>query len=98
MHVRLSTHGGFAAGIRRPPKCIDSDQLPSSAAAELARLVEALKSSVVWPNSLAGASRDTLSYTIAFESENEPPFRFTQSDGAMSPEFAALLDWIRQHA
>jgi hypothetical protein len=97
--VALQTHGGLAAPItmRQPPTVVDTDELPPDAAAELARLMGAAASAAQATRS-PGPARDAMSYTITVDNNGKPPTTLTSSDTTMSPEFAALLDWIRHHA
>ncbi|MCX5380717.1 protealysin inhibitor emfourin [Streptomyces sp. NBC_00091] len=94
MKVTLATHGGLAAAIRRPPKVLDTDTLPESAATELAQLVAA---AVPTPTEdQPGRARDARSYTITVEDGGRSTV-LQQSDAAMTPAFAALLTWLRKH-
>lgn len=97
MRVSLATHGGFAAGInlRQPPTVVDTADLPPEKSDALARLVDAVASDA--PTRGPGRARDAMSYTIVVD-DGPKPRTLTHSDSTMSPEFAALLDWIRDHA
>lgn len=96
MKVTLATHGGQAAAInlRLPPEALDTGVLPDDAVAELARLVAAAVSTPEEDRS--GRARDAMSYTIRVEDGGRSTV-LTQSDAAMSPEFAALLTWLEDH-
>ncbi|MEU6666013.1 protealysin inhibitor emfourin [Streptomyces sp. NPDC046727] len=101
MKVTLARHGGLAAAIRLslPPDVVDTDALPENDAAELARLVAAALPAAV-PGGAGpdrpDPARDAMSYTITVEDDGRSTV-LTQSDTAMSPEFAALLSWLEQH-
>ncbi len=97
MRVTLTKHGGLAAGIRRPPRVVQASTLPQSGAAELARLVAALKVAPSVPESGPGRARDAMGYTITVEEDGGDRTSFTQSDLTMSPAFAALLQWLERH-
>ncbi|CAM5663447.1 protealysin inhibitor emfourin [Streptomyces purpurascens] len=102
MRVTLATHGGLAAPVLAglPPDVVDTHALPESAAAELSRLVAAAV-----PAAAAAAgdpeprrrAPDAMSYSITVE-EGGHSSVLVQSDTDMSPEFAALLRWLKEHA
>ncbi|AXE22095.1 hypothetical protein C0216_00365 [Streptomyces globosus] len=95
MRVSLAVHGGLAATTHRgPPEVVDTADLPAAEAAELARLVAALTPPPGTDG--PGRARDAAGYTITVE-DGGPPTAFTGSDAAMSPSFAALLAWLRDH-
>jgi Emfourin len=98
MKVTLSTHGGLAAGIRRPPLIVESSTLPKGAAAELAQLVAAVKAAPSVKEERPGRARDAMSYTITIEEDGGERSVINQSDTAMSPSFAALLEWLDRHS
>ena len=101
MRVTLATHGGLAAPVLAglPPDVVDTHALPESAAAELSRLVAAAV-----PTTAAAAGNpeprkhvpDAMSYSITVE-EGGHSSVLVQSDADMSPEFAALLRWLKEH-
>lgn len=101
MRVTLATHGGLAAPVLAalPPDVVDTHALPESAAAELSRLVAA---AVPATAAAAGSPEprrrapDALSYSITVE-EGGHSSVLVQSDTDMSPEFAALLRWLKEH-
>ncbi|GAB7110078.1 hypothetical protein JCM4814A_83930 [Streptomyces phaeofaciens JCM 4814] len=97
MKVTWATHGGQAAGIRLslPPKALDTDALPANAAAELAELVAAAVP--VAEEERPSRARDAMSYTITVEDGGRSTV-LTRSDATMTPAFAALLDWLEEHA
>lgn len=96
MKVTLARHGGFAAGIRRPPRTVDSVALPETAAQELTRLVSAAKNAPGTADDGPGRARDAMSYTITVEESGQSTV-LRQSDTTMSPTFAALLEWLERH-
>ncbi|KUN57751.1 hypothetical protein AQJ46_45885 [Streptomyces canus] len=101
MKVTLATHGGLAAPVLAslPPDVVDTHALPESDAAELSRLVAAAV-----PASAAAAGNpeppkrapDAMSHSITVE-EGGHSSVLVQSDADMSPEFAALLRWLKEH-
>ncbi|GGS83801.1 MULTISPECIES: protealysin inhibitor emfourin [Streptomyces] len=95
MKVSLAVRGGLVAATHRgPPEAVDTADLPTADAAELARLVAALTPE---PRSDGpGRARDAMSYTITVEDGGRST-AFTASDAAMTPSFAALLAWLRDH-
>ncbi|MGW6688041.1 protealysin inhibitor emfourin [Streptomyces sp. NPDC054961] len=96
MKVTLAAHGGLAAAVnfRRAPEVLDTDALPAHAAAELAQLVAGAGTA---PRAdQPGRARDAMSYTITVEDGGRSTV-LTQSDATMTPAFAALLTWLRNH-
>ncbi|SEB98105.1 hypothetical protein SAMN05216532_0092 [Streptomyces sp. 2231.1] len=96
MKVTLETYGGLAAvtDLRRPPKVLDTDDLPETAAAELSDLLAA---AVAMPlDEQAGRARDAMSYAITVE-DGDRLTALEQSDAAMTPAFASLLTWLKKH-
>ncbi|MFE9018111.1 protealysin inhibitor emfourin [Streptomyces sp. NPDC007808] len=101
MRVTLATRGGLAAPVLAglPPDVVDTHALPESAAAELSRLVAAaVATTAAAAGTPAPRSRapDALSYSITVE-EGSHSSVLVQSDTDMSPEFAALLRWLKEH-
>lgn len=98
MKVTLATHGGLAAAInmRLPPQVVDTDTLPGPAAEELSRLVAAAKA-VKAPPAGGERAKDAMSYTITVQERGQST-ALAQSDVTMSAQFAALLNWLQQHA
>ncbi|MFC9586795.1 protealysin inhibitor emfourin [Streptomyces yangpuensis] len=96
MRVTLESYGGLAAAanFRRRPDVLDTDDLPESDAAELARLVAAAEAMPAEEQD--GRGRDAMSYVITVEAGGRSTV-LTQSDTAKSPAFAALLAWLRAH-
>jgi hypothetical protein len=101
MKVTLATHGGQAAAMRfrLPPRVLDADLLPANTAAELAELVAAVGPATdlaAGEERPPGLARDAMSYTITVEDDGRTRV-LTQSDTTMTPQFAALLDWLEGH-
>jgi hypothetical protein len=98
MKVTLATHGGLAAAIniQLPPRVVDTKTLPAPAAAELSRLVAAAKAVNASP-ARDERARDAMSYTITVEERGQST-TLAQTDMTMSAPFAALLNWLQQHA
>jgi len=95
MKVTLEEYGGLAAGLSRRPRIVDADALPPAAAAELNRLVEAAKAAS-GGDALEGAP-DEMGYDVTIEDATGKTL-LTRSDTAMTPEFAALMRWIKRQA
>ncbi len=76
---------------------MDSSKLTEADAEELFELVAALKASPKVEEQGPGRARDAMSYTITLE-EDDGHSVFRQSDTTLSPEFAALLQWVELHA
>lgn len=95
MRLTLAHHGGLAAGINlsRPPRTVDTRDLPKDEAAELSRLVDrAIAAGTHQPGGSA-AARDAMSYTITVDRDGSTT-TLTGSDTAESAEFADLLAWL----
>jgi len=90
MKVTLTPMGGIAA-IRRPARTLDTSLLPESVAERLRLLVKAAATTPPGPTS--ERVRDAMSYQIEIDDDGKTS-RLVQSDGSMSPEFAALLEFI----
>ncbi|MDF6017004.1 protealysin inhibitor emfourin [Streptomyces sp. JH34] len=98
MRVTLATYGGLAAAARAglPPDTVDTDALPESAAAELFRLVATAVPATGGDREVHGRAPDAMSYSITVEESGHSSV-LVQSDADMSPEFAALLRWLKEH-
>jgi hypothetical protein len=101
MRVTLVTHGGLAAPVLAglPPDVVDTHALSESAAAELSRLVAAAVPATAEAAGDPEPRRhapDAMSYSIKVE-EGGHSSVLVQSDTDMSPEFAALLRWLKEH-
>jgi hypothetical protein len=99
MRVTLAAHGGLAAGINinRPPRVVDTTDLPAAEAHELDRLVDAALGARANQPSGSGPVPDAMSYTITVERDGTTSI-LTGSDAAPSAEFAELLAWLEAHA
>ena len=97
MKVTLTTVGGLAAGIRRPPTVIDSAALPPDQAAELKALAKRAAADPAPATAGPGRARDAQHYTITVESGDGPSASLSRSDTTLTPGFAALLAWIQGH-
>lgn len=87
----------MAAAVRlnQPPLRVDSDALPPDEARRLAELVDAAAKS--GQNASAAEARpDSMSYTIMVERDGET-LTLKERNGALSPNFVALRDWIERH-
>jgi hypothetical protein len=93
MKITLTKHGGFAAGMFRPPSIVESSTLMAADAAELSRLVMAVKMAPIERGEEPGQARDAMSYTMTIEDDGETTV-ITQSDINMSSAFADLMQWI----
>ena len=97
MKLSLAEHGGWSAplAVSRPraPHVIDSEALEPAARQELLRLVAALRSARP-PAPRAAPAPDAMSFTLTIEDSGDST-AFRQSDAAMSPEFADLLEWVQ---
>jgi hypothetical protein len=98
MKVTVAKHGGFAAGIRRPPTVVDSDAMPRDAAEELVRLVTEAKAAA--PNEMdgPGRARDALSYSITVEDDRGETAVLKHSDTAEAPALSALVEWVERQS
>jgi hypothetical protein len=94
MRITLTTYGGLAAGLRRPPVSVDTDRLSSAGAAELRRLVLAARKESHVPSAGEERARDVMTYEIAV-SDGSSRTVFKQSDVSAGPAFMQLLDRLR---
>lgn len=95
MKLSLATHGGFAAGIRRPVRTVDLDKLPATAAREV---LDALAAARASPGTGAAAkARDAMSYVVTVE-DGGTSMELRQSDATMTPEFDALVACLEKYA
>jgi len=93
MKIGLVEHGGLAA-LAGPAKVLDTAALSGTEAEELKRLVDAAAAAA--PKGVGtGKAYDGTSYTVTVD-DGAAPRVLKQSDAAMSPEFAAMLDWIKK--
>lgn len=94
MKITLTPMGGLGA-IRRPPRLLDTAQLPEAVSDRLRNLVAAAKTAAR-PSDAPGRVRDGMSYRIKVEDDAQT-FEMTQSDGSMSAEFEDLLALIQEN-
>ena len=94
MKVTLATHGGLAAGLRLGgrPLVLDGAQLSEADARTLGDLVGAARAEPD-PEGTRGSAPDAMSYTVTVEDDSGSGV-LRRSDDAMTPAFAALLDWL----
>jgi hypothetical protein len=95
--VTLIESGGLAAGMRRPPRTVDTANLSAAEAAELERLVAAVEAAPA-PSAGPGRARDAMSYTIKLEAPGKAPATITRSDTDLTAAFGDLLAWIKRRA
>jgi hypothetical protein len=97
MRISVATHGGIAAGInlRRRPAVVDSARLPQPEVQELRRLVAAVRAEPA-PPAGTGRARDAMTHVITVD-DGAAPDSFTASDVTMTPAFAGLRGWLRDH-
>lgn len=72
-----------AINLRLPPRVVDSDALPKTAAEELARLVAAAKAAPAATEEKPGRGADAMAYTITIEEDGTRTV-LKRSDTAMS--------------
>lgn len=92
MKVTLTTSGGFAATVRRPPRVLDTNDLSDEEATRLRELLNAVPRGV---SPAPGKIRDGMVYRIEVETP-EGIEEVSAGDGAMSPAFASLLEFVRE--
>jgi hypothetical protein len=95
MRVTLNVHGGHAAGMRRPARSLDTGSLNSRSATELIGLVNLALNSPLQKTPLR-TMPDAMSYTMTIDDGGRSTV-LSQSDTAMSEEFARLLEWLEQY-
>ena len=87
MKITLEKHGGLA-GLKLPPKVVDTQDLPPEQAAELEKLATAAKADGSVPAS--ERLRDAITYRVTIEDGGQSA-TLSQSDGGLTPAFSALL-------
>ena len=97
MKVTLTLRGGLAAAmyLNRPPRRVDTADLPPAEATELSRLGTAAMVAAPPERLVRRAMPDEMIYTITIE-ESDQRKVLKQSDAAMSPAFADLLGWLQR--
>lgn len=98
MKVSLAKHGGQVAGILlgRPPRTLDTSMLPSTAAEEISRLIEAATAASSANEDGPGRARDAISYTITVEEGGRQTI-LKCSDANMSHDLADLLALLERY-
>jgi hypothetical protein len=91
--VKLAVFGGFASGINRPVKELDTARLPEDDASELQCLLEVARSALA--SETSELTRDAQSYCIEVD-DGATTMRLEAEDGSMPPQFRALLNRIRE--
>lgn len=96
MKISLAERGGLAASTRMAAaaRVLDVGALPAKDAAALARLIAAARAAAV-PAAVQGV-RDGMRYMITIDDGGQVT-TLAQGDAAMTDEFAALRDWVRDH-
>lgn len=94
MRLKLQTFGGLAAGIKRPALHVDLDDVDAGAGRRIAALVSSAQRGM--PSAPAPAAPDEMSYRITVEREGDV-HAVEGSDSTMTPEFAELLQLLRDH-
>lgn len=98
MKVTITEHGGFAPGIRRPSKTVDSESLPADAAKKLTDLVSKASEGAT-AAAAAGSSRvapDSVSYVVQIEDSGKAT-ELRLNDANMTQPFADLVQWLHDH-
>jgi hypothetical protein len=96
MLITLKTHGGFAAGVARQPRTLDTAALDEREAARVQHLVQ----SVMETPETAPPSRalpDAMTYTLTVQ-EGDRVRAIKVSDTSMTPALGELIDCLEQHA
>ena len=89
------TLGGFAATAGFPAREVDDADLPPHQADELSRLVDRAAREG-YPGA-DPALPDAMTYQVTVDRGSDSAV-LEQSDGAMTPGFSALLDWLNANA
>lgn len=97
MKITLTQYGGLAAGIRRPPKFVDTRALPPDSERELMSLIAAANTTSRSAAAGSDRARDAMSYKITVD-DGAHSIVISQTDATMSGAFAELLGWIQKHA
>ena len=96
MKVSVSTYGGQAATVKRPPLVVDSAALGDEGKDELRRLVAAAAQACEQVPDGPGSARDAMSYAITVEDEGISRV-LEATDGSVPAEFAELRRYVRNH-
>ncbi|MCA9070222.1 MAG: hypothetical protein KDA84_14915 [Planctomycetaceae bacterium] len=95
MKVTLNMQGGIA-GMGQQSKMVESSRLSQPESEMLEHLVAAAKSA----SSVEAAprhARDSMTFSITIDEADGETTTLEQSDVAMSPSFAELLDWLERN-
>ncbi|MCB1740574.1 MAG: hypothetical protein KDK91_09405 [Gammaproteobacteria bacterium] len=95
MKVSITTHGGLAAALRRPPVVIDGTSLGEAERAELAALIDAAEAQPA--SASTRRMPDAQSYVITIEDQTSTR-TLRGSDMSGNRDFDALLDWLMARA
>ncbi|WP_028045565.1 protealysin inhibitor emfourin [Cellulomonas sp. URHE0023] len=96
--VTLQTAGGMAAPFAPPPTVVEADDLDEAAQQDLHQLVKAADArDPAADDDGPGLRRDAQSYEITVEDTDGSVVVLSAVDGAVTPQFAQLRDWIRDH-
>jgi hypothetical protein len=87
----MKSFGGLAAGMTRPALAVDASRVTAASADALKRLVAAAAPHSKPP---AGPTPDEMSYAVTIRDGDREQV-LHQSDSTMTPQFAALLDFVR---
>jgi Emfourin len=96
MKICMEEHGGWGALLKRPPKLVDTDQLPVAAATEGVRLAAAALAAHAGAHVDVSRAPEGMTYTVTLEGGGLSG-TFKLADAALGPEGAALLDWFQRH-
>lgn len=95
MRISFAKHSGRPVPTHKPLQSVELSSLSAASAATLSALAEsALRCDA--PASPCREEPEGMSYTIMIE-EGGRSTALCQSDAAMSPPFAELLEWLEQH-
>lgn len=95
MKVTLKHAGGLAAGMRRPPRVLDTTALSAPNAKLLSELAAAAVAEDPEKLQSADRGRDGMSYTMTIDVDGTLSV-LHRTDMGMTSAFAALLDHIEQ--
>ena len=96
MKITLETRGGLAA-LRRAAVVLDDTSLSPAAVGEARALVSAAERAAARPPRERSPLPDAQSYVVQVD-DGGRTLSLTGSDLRSDPEFAALHEWILQHA
>jgi len=95
MKLTLKHSGGLAAGMRRPPRVLDTNSLSMQNANQLSQLVRMAIAEPSTDNQAPGPCRDGMSYSLTIDVDgNLTDLR--GSDAVMTPAFAKLIDYLER--